>query len=393
MAAKKIRVLVVEDSLVFRSLLVKYINEDPELEVVAEANDPYEAREAIIKFKPDVMTLDVELPRMTGLEFLRKLMPQYPIRTLVVSSLSEKVFEALQVGAVDFVAKPKVNDKKELDEFIKNELPEKIKAASRARLRTSYGRNPQTGAQSVRNAALIKSAEAVKVSENLRKRDAKNNDDESVGEKVRELSLSGSLLNKEDMIIAIGASTGGCEATTAILERLGPDLPGIVVTQHMPEGFTKMYATRLDTQAGLDVRVKEAENGDVVKPGHVYIAPGGDRHMEIIKANGVYTIRLRNFEKVNGHKPSVEVLFNSVAEVAKDKAVGVILTGMGADGAKGLLKMKESGAKTIGQDETTSVVYGMPKVAYDIGAVMFQEKLLDIPARIYGCTEQVLRRK
>lgn len=364
---EKIKVLVVEDSMVFRGLLVKYINEDPMLNVVAVANDPFEARDLIIKHNPDVMTLDVELPKMSGLEFLSKLMPQFPVRTIVVSALSDKVFEALRVGAVDFVAKPNVKEKAKLEEFVKNELPEKIKAAANAKLKPRYGHI------------------------NIKKNVVADNGSVKIEADKPRPNLN-TIKNKSDIIVAIGASTGGTEATTAILEKFGGDIPGVVVTQHMPEGFTKMYAERLNQQTNMSVTVKEAEHGDIVKPGCIYIAPGGDRHMEVIRKGSQYVIMLRGTEKVNGHRPSVEVLFESVARAAGENAVGIILTGMGGDGAKGLLSMRRAGARTIGQDESTCVVYGMPRVAYEMGAVEFQEKLLDIPNKTYYLIDQIAKK-
>lgn len=334
-----IRVLVVEDSLVFRELLVQNLNKNPDIEVVATAGDPYEARDAIVEYKPDVMTLDVELPRMSGIEFLRKLMPQYPIPVIVISALSDAVFDALNAGAVDFVAKPVVTNRMQMGEFIQKDLPGKIKIAATARV--SRRRRVQQTA----------------------------------------VSPNSCMKGKSDLLIAIGASTGGTEAIAAVIKEFGTDIPGVVVVQHMPQGFTQMYANRLDSQCR--VHVKEAKTGDIVKAGHVLIAPGGDAHMQIVKMNGVYQIVCKPGMKVNGHCPSVDVLFQSVADVAKDRAVGIILTGMGGDGAKGLLAMKNAGAKTIGQDETTCVVYGMPKVAYEMGAVDYQEKLTDIPRRTY----------
>lgn len=361
MENSKVKVLVVEDSLVFRSLLVKYINADPGLQVIAVANDPFEARDAIVKYNPDVMTLDIELPKMTGLEFLKKLMPQFPVRTIVISTLSDKVFEALRAGAVDFVAKPTSTNRAEVEEFVKNELPEKIKIASKARLKLNYSK--------------------------LQKEQREEKNEKDIPR--REVSTGSG--GKDNYIIAIGASTGGTEATTQVLEGLGSDLPGIVVTQHMPEGFTKMYAERLDHLSSVAVRVKEAEQGDLVQPGHAYIAPGGDKHMEVVRKDGKYYIHLKAADKVNGHRPSVEVLFESVAKAAGNKAVGVILTGMGGDGAKGLLSMRQVGAKTIGQDESTCVVYGMPRVAYEMGAVEYQEKLGDIPKKIYYCYDSITK--
>lgn len=334
-----IRVLVVEDSLVFRELLVQGLSRDPGIEVVATAKDPYEARDAILEFRPDVMTLDVELPRMNGIEFLRKLMPQYPLPVVVISSLSDKVFDAMNAGAVDFVAKPSLTDRSQLENFIRTELLVKIKIASTAKI----------------------SAIKRKI----------------VPEEPQSFTSKGN-----NLVIAIGASTGGTEAIFSVVKDYGADLPGIVIVQHMPPGFTEMYARRLDDQCR--VRVKEARTGDRVLPGTVLIAPGGDKHMHLVKINGMYQVEIKAGPKVNGHCPSVDVLFESVAKVAGANALGIILTGMGGDGAKGLLAMRKAGARTIGQDESTCVVYGMPKVAYDLGAVEYQEKLQDIAKRTYS---------
>lgn len=336
---RQIKVLVVEDSLVFRELLVKALNSDPALCVVAAVENAYDARDAILKYKPDVMTLDIELPGMSGIEFLKKLMPQYPLPVVMISSLSDKVFDALNAGAVDFVVKPMLKSRTELENFLKTDLPIKIKIASIAKIGS-------------------------------RKR---------VPEVTQEQKLE---RNIDEMVIAIGASTGGTEAIANVIKNFGPDIPGVVVVQHMPAGFTEMYATRLNNQCR--VCVKEAKNGDMVVPGQVLIAPGGDAHMHLIKVNGNYQVAIRNGPKVNGHCPSVDVLFQSVAEVAGRNALGIILTGMGGDGAKGLLAMRKAGARTIGQDESTCVVYGMPKVAYDLGAVEYQEKLSDVAQRTYA---------
>lgn len=335
---RKIRVLVVEDSIVFRELLVRNLNEDPAIEVVATARDPFEARDAIVQYHPDVMTLDVELPRMNGIEFLKKLMPQHPLPVVVISSLSEKVFDALNAGAVDFVAKPVGATRAQLETFAKTELPVKIKIASVAKV--GSWKKPQM---------------------------------EAPGQH---------LASNKDLVVAIGASTGGTEAISSVIKEFGTDIPGVVIVQHMPPGFTDMYAKRLNERC--QVQVKEAKTGDPVLPGQVLIAPGGDAHMELVKVNGAYQVVVKRGPKVNGHCPSVDVLFHSVAEVAGNRAVGIILTGMGGDGAKGLLAMRKAGARTIGQDESTCVVYGMPKVAYDLGAVEYQEKLPDIAKRTYS---------
>ena len=336
---RPIRVLIVEDSIVFRELLVQNLKRDPAIEVVGTAKDPFEARDAILACKPDVMTLDVELPRMSGIEFLRKLMPQYPLPVVVISSLSDKVFDALNAGAVDFVAKPAVSSRTQLEDFIRNELLVKIKIASTAKI------------------------------SNIKKT--------VMAQEQQQLNVKG-----QELVVAIGASTGGTEAIFDVVKNYGTDIPGIVVVQHMPPGFTKMYAKRLNDQCRI--RAKEAQTGDRVLPGTLLLAPGGDMHMHLVKVNGVYQVEIKRRPRVNGHCPSVDVLFESVAKVAGPKAVGIILTGMGGDGAKGLLQMRKAGARTIGQDESTCVVYGMPKVAYDLGAVEHQEKLSDIARRTYA---------
>ena len=334
-----IKVLIVEDSIVFRELLVQNLGKDPAIQIVATARDPFEARDLILKHHPDVMTLDVELPRMSGIDFLKRLIPQYPLPVVVISSLSDKVFDAMNAGAVDFVAKPAVSSRKQLEDFIKNELLVKIKIASSARIG-------------------------------------------NVKKTVMMNQVQHRLESQGNLIVAIGASTGGTEATSAVVRQFGADIPGIVCVQHMPPGFTQMYAKRLNDESKLCV--KEAETGDRVLPGHMVIAPGGDRHMQLVKVGNNYQVEVKPGPRVNGHCPSVDVLFDSVARTAGADAVGIILTGMGGDGAKGLLAMRRAGARTIGQDESTCVVYGMPKVAYELGAVQYQEKLSDIAGRTHA---------
>ena len=247
----------------------------------------------------------------------------------------------MNAGAVDFVAKPAVSNRAQLEDFIRNELLVKIKIASTAKI------------------------------SNIKKTVMSNN------QPAQQLASP-----QNNLVVAIGASTGGTEAIYSVVKDFGTDIPGIVCVQHMPPGFTKMYAKRLDDQCRISV--KEAETGDRVLPGHMLIAPGGDRHMKLVKVNGVYQVEVKAGPRVNGHCPSVEVLFESVAKSAGPAAVGIILTGMGGDGGKGLLSMRKAGARTIGQDESTCVVYGMPKVAYDLGAVEYQEKLNDIAKRTYA---------
>ena len=334
--SRKIKVLIVDDSLLFRETLAREIAKDFGIEVVGTAEDPFMARDKILELKPDVVTLDVEMPKMDGIAFLKKLMPQYPLPVIVVSSVGKNVFEALDAGAVDFVTKPDLSKQGGMNSFI-NELIVKIKIASTAKV-GSYKKDYEV--------ARIVTEHGTDIS---------------------------------NMILAIGASTGGTEAIYNIITALPRDMPGILIVQHMPPVFTRLYADRLNNSCKLEV--KEAQDGDQVKPGRVLIA-AGDYHMRLAKGPTGYYVKCAQGERVNGHCPSVDVLFDSVAEVAKDKAIGVILTGMGADGAKGLLNMRKQGAYTIGQDEKSSTVYGMPMVAYNIGAVAKQLPLDRIPQEI-----------
>lgn len=335
---KPIKVLVVDDSILFRNLLVQSLESDPNIQVVAQVADAYAARDAIIQYKPDVMTLDVEMPKMSGIEFLRRLLPQYPLPVVMISSLNDKVFDALAAGAVDFINKPSNLDRTQLSVFLKQELVTKVKIASTAKV------------GKFKHAAVM-------------------NADHPLNPAYR------------DKIVAIGASTGGTEAIFEVVRQFKRDIPGVIIVQHMPPGFTKMYADRLNNQC--EVAVKEATSGDRVVPGQVLIAPG-DRQMRLVKVGEEFQVECRGTDKVSGHCPSVDVLFDSVARVAGKKAVGVILTGMGGDGARGLLKMREAGALTVGQDEASCVVYGMPKVAYDLGAVQHQCTLTAIAKKVYS---------
>jgi two-component system chemotaxis response regulator CheB len=336
---RKVRVLVVDDSLIFRTTIVNALSKDKGIEVVGTAVDAYMARDKILELQPDVMTLDVEMPRMNGVEFVKKLMPQYPMPIVMVSSATDIVFDALKAGAVDFVGKPGSTGAS-MEEFI-NELIIKVKIASTAKVgRMKHAFVPDAG------------------------------------------KGSNEINNKtKNEIIAIGASTGGTEAILEVVKSLPRETPGIVIVQHMPPVFTKMYADRLNDICKIEV--KEAQNGDVVRPGLALIAPGSFQ-MQVIRDRGGYFVKCFEGERVNGHAPSVDVLFDSVAVAAGDNAVGIILTGMGSDGAKGLLKMRKSGAYTIGQDEKSAVVYGMPMVAYNIGAVQKQCSLDAISDELLG---------
>lgn len=327
---RRIKVLVVDDSALVRQVLCAGLAEDPGLLVVGSAPDPYVARDRILELRPDVMTLDVEMPRMDGVEFLRRLLPQYPIPVVMVSALTQRgkriTLEALEAGAVDFVTKPSADLARGLSEVM-SELKTKIKIASLANLSHLKSRRPPP------EAAAAKRGRA--------------------------------LAESTDKVIAIGASTGGTEALREVLTRFPSDAPGIVVVQHMPPGFTSLFAERLNTLCSMEVR--EAVTGDRVLAGRVLVAPGGS-HMRVTRSGGVYLVECRPGDKVSGHCPSVDVLMESVAESAGANSLGIVLTGMGHDGSDGLLAMRKSGARTVAQDEATSVVFGMPKVAYEKGA-------------------------
>jgi two-component system chemotaxis response regulator CheB len=331
--APRIRVLIVDDSALMRQVLSALLARDPSIEVVGVASDPYVAREKIRQLNPDVLTLDVEMPRMDGLAFLEKLMRAHPMPVVMVSSLTEAgcatTFRALELGAVDFVTKPKLDLREQMPE-VAQVVIEKIKAAALARVR----RPPPASSNRV-------ATPPVRVA-------------------------VGALLRSTDQVVAVGASTGGTEALKEFLTALPADCPGIVVVQHMPEKFTRAFADRLDSLC--TVRVKEAEDGDRVLTGHVLIAPGG-YHMCLTRTGATYLVRLNQDPPVNRHRPSVDVLFNSCSTTAGSNAIGIIMTGMGDDGARGLLAMRKAGARTLAQDEATSVVFGMPKVAIEMGGV------------------------
>lgn len=337
---KKIKVLVVDDSSLFRVAITQYLSTRPNIEVVGYAVNAFDAKQKIPLLKPDVMTLDVEMPGLNGIEFLKQLLPTNPLPVILVSSLNLSVFDALSAGAVDFVRKPDMNSPHAKEIFFTS-LSAKIVVASTAKVRISP--------------AATKAAETPPA--------------------VLNVKIPHTTLNST--IIAIGASTGGTEATLSILEKLPASMPGIVVTQHMPEGFTKMYAERLNRICRLTV--KEAKTGDVIRPGVAYIAPGA-KQMEVVRSGANYTVQCHPGAKVSGHCPSVDVLFSSVAKNVSINTVGIILTGMGRDGADGLLKMRQKGAFTIGQDKESCVVYGMPMVAQNIGAVCQQSSLDNIPS-------------
>jgi two-component system chemotaxis response regulator CheB len=329
-------VLVVDDSALVRRLLTDMLESQDDIEVVGTAPDPYVARERIKQLEPDVLTLDIEMPRMDGITFLRNIMRLRPMPVLMVSSLTEKgaevTLEALEVGAVDFVTKPRMDVRNTLGEYVE-ELAIKVRAAARARI----------GPPGTRRAAGEQ---------------ASPSSGPAVGARSRHLKTT-------DKVLAIGASTGGTEAIRRVLERMPPDAPGIVIAQHIPLGFSGAFAERMNRQTPLTVR--EARDGDQVVPGHAFVAPG-DRHLKLARDGARYVCRLDTGEPVNRHKPSVDVLFRSVLESAGRNAAAALLTGMGADGAAELLRMREAGIVTIAQDEATSVVWGMPGEAVGRGA-------------------------
>jgi two-component system chemotaxis response regulator CheB len=344
--SNKIKILIVDDSVVIRTLLNKMLSSDPEIEVVGMASDPFVAREEIVRCKPDLMTLDVEMPRMDGITFLEKVMKHLPIRTVIISSLTnagaELALKALEVGAVDVIAKPKVDVSRSFFSM-RDEIVKRIKAAATTRMTRKF------------------EYKEIKPSERS------------------PLVINEALPETTHQILTIASSTGGTEALKAVLTKLPPDLPGTLIVQHMPAMFTKTYADAL--QRICPFEVKEAKNGDRVRPGIALLAPG-DYHMELIRNGAYYYVKLNQGPTVHGVRPAADPLMKTVAQVAGANAIGVILTGMGADGAKGLLEMKNAGSYNIAQDEESCVVFGMPKEAINIGAIHAVRPLRDIAAEI-----------
>ncbi len=339
---KEIKVLIVDDSSVVRQMLELGLNSYNHIKVTGKARDVYEARDLIVKNKPDVVTLDVEMPKMNGVDFLKRLMPQYPVPVIMVSSMTSQnskiTIEALEAGALDFVLKPGISNENAFKDML-DELVTKIRAVAFTDLSNYKDPNFQI-------------------------------------HKVKQRTIPNRKIQK---IIVIGASTGGTVATKRVLKMLPENSPGIIITQHMPAGFTAKYASSIKETTHFDA--KEAQDNDKIEKGKVLIAPG-DYHIKIIKQNGYYFVKKIKSEKVNGHRPSVDVLFNSAAECAGKNVIGVLLTGMGKDGAKGLLNIKNHGGKTIAQDEESSIVYGMPAEALKLGAVYHGTHIGSIPNQI-----------
>lgn len=328
-----VRVLVIDDSALIRKILTRMLSEAPGIEVVGTAVDPFDAREKIKHHRPDVLTLDVEMPRMDGITFLRNLMRLRPMPVVMVSTLTEAgadvTLQALELGAIDFVTKPSVDVAHGLEAYAQ-ELASKIHTAAKARL--------QSHAAATGRAASERPPPA------------------------------GPQLRTSGRILALGASTGGTEALRAVLETLPPDIPGTVITQHIPAGFSAAFAARMDRSTAL--RVKEAEDGDVILPGHVFIAPGTEYHLQVARDGARFVCRVTDGEPVRHHRPSVDVLFESLARAAGGNSTAALLTGMGDDGARGLLALRQAGSHTIAQDEASSLVWGMPGEAVKRGAAI-----------------------
>ncbi|MCL2247675.1 MAG: chemotaxis response regulator protein-glutamate methylesterase [Oscillospiraceae bacterium] len=338
----KIRLMIIDDSLFFRTFLAQQLSREASIEIIGSFGDPVAASQKIASLRPDVIALDMEMPRMRGDEFLRKVAPSHKnVKVIVISALSENVFDAMQAGAIDFVGKPGSTPGFDEKQFVR-EIIEKIKIASQAytKTREDFARSkPQTARPSPAVSSMVLGASS------------KN-------------------------VIAIGASTGGTEAIIEVVKNFPVSTPGVVIVQHMPPVFTKMYAERVNKICAMTVR--EAKNADRVTKGTILIAPGGDEQMTLRQDSQGYYVKLGKAPKVSGHCPSVDVLFESVAKVAGKSAVGVILTGMGSDGARGMTEIKRMGGHTIGQDEASCVVYGMPMEAFKRGGVREQISLSSI---------------
>ncbi|GJL57181.1 MAG: chemotaxis response regulator protein-glutamate methylesterase 1 [Nitrospirales bacterium] len=343
MNEKKIRVLIVDDSALIRNIMTEILSQDSQIEVVGAAPDPYVARDRMKVLYPDVLTLDVEMPKMDGLTFLQKIMAARPMPVVMVSSLTEQgaatTLQALEAGAVDFITKPTVDIQHGLSDLA-HQIISKVKIAAQASVKK---RTPPTDCT----------------------------------ERIKALAAQSAMIKTTDTIIAIGASTGGTEALRELLEVLPPNTPPIIMTQHMPEQFTKSFANRLNELC--QIHVKEAQEGDSVLPGQALLAPGNN-HMELRRSGARYYVSLNQAAPVNRFRPSVDVMFRSVARFAGGNSLGVILTGMGNDGAAGMLEMKQAGACNFAQDEASCVVFGMPKEAIKVGGVDKILPLNDIPA-------------
>lgn len=367
-----VKVLIVDDSALVRQMMQEMLSSDPQIEVVGTAIDPYDAREKIKQLHPTVLTLDVEMPKMDGVTFLKNLMRLHPLPVVMVSTLTEKgadvTFEALDLGAVDFVTKPKINLVNTFEDY-RYEICRKVKNAASVS-RNMLERQYQRYVANQNSKPSIASYNASSV--NSTTQTSSNNVNPAPKFNNRHFRTT-------DKIIALGASTGGTEAIKEVLIRLPANAPGMVITQHIPAAFSEPFAKRMDSVC--EMTVFHAQDGQPILPGHVYIAPG-DKHLQVKRDGARYICRLADSEPVNRHKPSVEVMFQSVLENVGPNAIAVMLTGMGADGAKAMLELKNIGVPTIAQNEATSVVWGMPGEAVKIGAADDVLALDKIPQRI-----------
>jgi two-component system chemotaxis response regulator CheB len=346
--SEKVRVLVVDDSMLARNVISKGLATHPRIEVVGTAINAPDAKRKIAQLKPDVVTMDVEMPGQTGIDFLKSYLPTNPIPVILVSARNLKVFDALEAGAVDFVRKP--GEGESMNVFI-TALAQKVIVASKSHVRAPRSMVYEVGTK--KTGTIITKPKF----------------------HTPPVAPLGNSLVSQDTIVALGASTGGTEATMAVMQRLPADMPPMVIVQHMPEGFTELYADRLNNHCHMEVR--EAKNGDQLRRGLALVAPAG-LQTRVVRAGTHYSLTCTPGEKISGHCPSVDALFQSVSQSAWGVSVGILLTGMGQDGAAGLLAMRKRGAYTIGQDEASSVVYGMPRVAQEIGAVCTQASCDDI---------------
>lgn len=396
---RRIKLLVVDDSILFREVLSRYIRQDVQIDIVGTAGDPYSARDMILDYEPDVMTLDIEMPRMDGVAFLKKLLPQYYVPTIIVSSSEEHKRAAQEAGAVEFIPKPIARTSSDMERFA-NVICTAIKRAyargssliGQANVRPPRGgsvgsvpektEKPDKGDSVIRPiissfastspaASAASTAPTAPVAPPAKPKPA-----ETPPQGGRALPHNGTKFRKTDVIIALGASTGGTEALEQVVKVFPEDTPPVIIVQHMPAGFTKLYSERLNRNCKM--QVKEAEDGDRLRRGLIIIG-AGEHHLRLCRDARGYFVSSKTGEKVSGHCPSVDVMFTSVAEIAGANAIGAILTGMGRDGASGLLKMRNAGAFTIGQDKESCVVYGMPMEAFNIGAVEIQAPLYNIP--------------
>lgn len=383
---KRIKLLVVDDSILFREVLARYIRQDDMIEVVGKAGDAYSARDMILQYEPDVMTLDLEMPKMDGIAFLKKLLPQYYISTIAVSSSAERKAACIDAGAVEFLAKPHTRTNNEMATFAAELCRAIRRAYKHANPNAIISSEPSFAAKTapkssssvMTNAAnTVQFAQKAKEQVSQTKSLFSTNVRREVAEKpaLNNNYVKHTKLKKSEAIIALGASTGGTEALEQVIRLFPEDTPPVIVVQHMPAGFTKLYADRLNNSCKMEV--KEAVDGERLRRGLVIVG-AGEHHLRLCKDRQGYYISSKPGEKVSGHCPSVDVMFSSVAEVAGPLSIGAILTGMGRDGAEGLLKMRQAGAFTIGQDKETCVVYGMPMEAYNIGAVEVQAPLYKI---------------